>query len=161
MGARYLRLDAQPLTPVYSKETSSKVLEEGFSELLRGDKLCLVGTGFMTQKALKVAEELRQQGVQIGVVDFVKLSNFNQSLLMDTLKRYQQIITLEEGFKGKGGLDNFVQNFLIETGLAKERDIFSFGIPSRYGFSLGSREEIHTCYGIGEKQILERIKESL
>ncbi|MBF0312099.1 MAG: transketolase [Oligoflexia bacterium] len=157
-GARYLRLDAQLQNEIYTKECATSVLQNGLCEIIKGSDLCIVSTGYMTHQALKVAAEFNRDGSKVGVIDFVKFLNFNTSELLSVLKRYRKIITLEEGFKGKGGLDNLIQDFVFEHHLSREHDLASMGIPPRYGFQLGSREDIHTAYGIGRDQIAQKVK---
>jgi len=151
---KYIRLDGKALPALYPAPTALRV-ERGFEELLRGRDLCLVATGCMTHSALAVARQIQPRGLAIGVVDLFLLKQPDETALLETLRRYPRLLTLEEGFVGKGGLD-----MLILELLRRHRCVLpveTVGIPDRYGFEVGSRERHHRLNGMSEADLLERI----
>lgn len=155
---KYLRFDGKPLPKIYSSFESAD-LEKGFYELARGDRLCIVSTGYMTHKALKVANELLNNKIDVGVIDMFILKPINEDLLFDFLKNYQYIITLEEGFINCGGLDSLIANIL--TNKNSKIILKRMGFKDRYVFEMGNREYLHKQVGLDERNILKTIKEVL
>ncbi|MBF0301215.1 MAG: transketolase [Oligoflexia bacterium] len=160
-GGKYLRLDAQNLETIYPREKLTNIISDGFFELLSGEGVCMLATGYMTHKALKIAEHFKKQNKKIGVIDILNLTKFNTKELKRLLHKYQHIVTMEEGFCGRGGLDALLYNFINENNLERDINIVPIGIPLKYGFQLGQREDIHEYYGIGINQTIEKINKIL
>lgn len=152
---KYIRLDAKPLPLIYAGIRSFN-LEDGFYELKKGEKTCLVSTGFMTHRALKIANELKNK-ISVGVIDLFLLKPVNEDLLFDSLKKYEHIITLEEAFIGKGGLDSLISDTLY----SKEPNIKlkKVGFKDRYVFVTGSRDYLHKLNGLDEESIIRIIED--
>lgn len=148
---KYLRFDSKPLPLIYANINDLN-LENGFYELLKGKKLCLVSTGYMTHTALKAAEEIGN----IGVVDIFILKPFNGNLLFKTLKKYEYIITLEEGFINNGGLDSLISSLLHDYQSAIK--LKRLGFKDKYVFDLGDRKYLHKLNNLDEKSIIKIIK---
>ncbi len=151
---KYIRLDAKPLPRIYSTGTKFE-WEKGFYELKKGDNFCIISTGYMTHKALKVAAKLQASGKNIGVVDVFMLKPIDQNALFDKVKHYKTVITLEEAYKNKGGLDSLVLN-LIEGNNAQIK-LKSFGFQDKYLFESGHREFLYQLSGFSDGDIVRMI----
>lgn len=155
---KYIRLDGKPLPQIYHhiKEFN---LEDGFCELSKGEKVCLVSTGYMTHKALKIAKELQNSKINLGVIDVFRLKPVDETLLFEKLKGYECVVTIEEAFINKGGLDSLVLNVL------KNRDsgirLRSLGFKDKYVFEMGSRDYLYGLHGFDEGSIIRTIEECL
>ncbi|MFI3185332.1 MAG: transketolase C-terminal domain-containing protein [Methylococcaceae bacterium] len=152
-GPKYLRFDAQVLPVLY--ENGSPDLDTGFHVHRSGDGVCLVATGYMLHTALKVAESLSAEGHSVGVVDLFDISNFAADQLQKLLSSYAGIVTLEEGFRGRGGVDAMLFEFIARRGLAKP--MLNIGVEGAYRFELGSRAELHEQVGIGPESVLRSV----
>ena len=75
-----------------------------------GKKICLVSTGYMTHKAIKAAGAFDRE--KIGVIDVFLLKPLNERLFVKVLRKYECVITLEEGFINKGGIDSLVSSVI-------------------------------------------------
>lgn len=157
VGPKYLRLDAQVLPPIY--ESATQAVQKGFAVHHTGKQLCLVATGYMVHTALAVAETLAQEGVSIGVIDLVDLAQFSKQDLASAISKYETIVSLEEGFKGRGGMDAMLFDFIAENQLQKR--LVNIGVNGAYRFELGSRKELHEQVGIGPEAVLEKIKKHI
>ena len=153
---KYIRFDSKPLPQIY-KNTDKIILENGFRELKKGRDLCLISTGYMTHKALKVAELLNDEN--IGVMDVFLFKPFNDGLFLRALKKYRYAITLEEGFINKGGLDSLVLSIINNHNLNIRLKRMGFG--DSYVFNPGSRAYLHKMYHLDEEAIMKNIKELL
>jgi len=152
-GPKYLRLDAQVLPAVYE---IGPALEPGFSVLRKGKSVCMVATGFMVHTAMAAEEILRREGVSAGVIDMFDLTTFSPGALISELGSYAHVVTLEEAFVGRGGLDSVIM------GLAANHDmdvrVHGMGVPLRYCFELGTRRHLHDMVGIGVDAVCERVR---
>ncbi|HPL82768.1 MAG TPA: transketolase C-terminal domain-containing protein [Candidatus Omnitrophota bacterium] len=157
-GPKYLRFDGKPVRRLYNDKDKIR-LEEGFFELRKGDDICLLSTGFMTHTAKRVAEKLSLEKKNIGLVDIFLLKGFNRVLLASLLKRYKFVITLEEGFIGKGGLDCLASGLFSKDASAPK--IKSLGFLDAHVFNIGSREYLHSLNKLDENSIIKTVKSLL
>lgn len=155
---KYIRLDGKPLPRIYA-DFKKFNLEDGFCELLKGERVCLVSTGYMTHKALKIRERLPRNKTNIGVIDVFRLKPIDETLLFDSLKGYEWVITIEEAFINKGGLDTLVLNVL------KNRNpcirLKNLGFKDKYVFEMGSRDYLYRLHDFDEESIIRTIEECL
>lgn len=150
IGPKYLRLDAKPLPQIY-KNSRDIIIKDGIKEVKKGKDICLVSTGIMTHKAIGVAKRLVDKGVKVGIIDVFLLKPFNKTLFFKLLNGYKYVVTLEEGFVGKAGLDNLVLDLINEKGL--KIIVRSFGFSDIYAFNVGSRDYLHRLAGLDEQSI--------
>jgi transketolase len=152
-GPKYLRFDAQVLPVLY--EPGATDLNQGFHIHCKGERVCLVATGYMVHTAIKVAKKLAATGQTVGVVDLFDISNFDADRFKSVLSQYAGIVTLEEGFRGRGGVDSMLFDFITRHDL--DARVLNFGVSGAYSFELGTREELHDKVGIGPKYVLSCI----
>ena len=145
IGPKYLRFDAQVLPVIY--ESGAPNLDIGFHVHLQGSGVCLLATGYMMQTALKVADALSASGITAGVVDLFDITNFNDAAMVSLLRNYKGLVTMEEGFRGRGGVDSMMFEFIARHYL--NLPLLNLGVEGGYRFELGSREELHEQVGIG------------
>lgn len=154
---KYIRIDGNPLPQIYTDIKNIR-LENGFSEIIKSKEICLVATGYMTHKALKVADFLNSNNFDIGVVDVFLLKPINEDLFYKTLKKYKTVITLEEAFINKGGLDSLVASILNSrnSNIRTKR----IGFEDRHILNVGKREYLHKLNGLDDASIVKFIKKS-
>ena len=155
---KYMRFDSKTLPLIYNG-ISSVEIKRGFYELIEGSQCCLVSTGYMTHTALKAAEELKKNGISAGVIDVFLLSYFDENILYETLKKYDFIITLEEGFVNKGGLDSLITNILVDN--SSTAKIKRIGFKDSYIFDNGSREYLHSLHNMDYESICAIVKKGI
>ena len=154
-GPKYLRFDAQVLPVVY--EAGAPDLKSGFAVHKQGNPVCLLATGYMLHTALRVAAELEYAGLKVGVIDIFDISNFDEIELINFIRSYQGIVSMEEGFRGRGGLDARLFELISRAHLPHK--ILNIGVEGGYRFELGSREELHEQVGIGPEICFMSIKD--
>lgn len=154
-GPKYLRFDAQVLPIIYDNKPPD--ISKGFNVHKHGEKICLIATGYMVHTALNTAETLAAEGQQLGVIDLFDLTRYSASDLHNVLKPYKGIITLEEGFRGRGGLDSMLFEFLSRRNL--DRKMLNIGVEGTYRFEIGTRTELHEAVGIGPEAVLSSVRE--
>ena len=154
VGPKYLRFDAQVLPVIY--EDNRPDMKQGFFVHKAKGSACLVATGYMLHTALKVAKELEQKGRQVAVIDLFDLAKFDVSHLKQVLSQYRAIVSMEEGFSGRGGMDSLLFDFLANQNL--NIPLLNIGVEAGYRFELGTRQELHEQVGIGPEVSLRRIE---
>lgn len=153
IGPKYLRLDAQVLPVVYS-DTAPEI-SDGYSVHRREGAICLIATGFMLHTALAVADRLQARGLGVGVIDLFDLTGFAEKSLRRELQSYRMIVSMEEGFSGRGGLDALLYNFIGHHEL--DIPLKNIGVEGGYRFELGTRAELHEQVGIGPDVVTRRL----
>lgn len=141
---KYIRFDAKPMTAL---SDSVDNFDNGFRVIKDGEKVAIISTGYMSQKAKEVVKEFN-----ITLIDIYLLNNYKKEVLQKALEKIETIITIEEGFKGCGGLDAEI-NFQF-----KDKKIVNLGFEKKYTFEIGSREFVHEENGIGAEDIIKEIK---
>ena len=157
IGPKYLRFDAQILPVLY--ENQSPDIRNGFNTLRSGKGTCIVATGYPVHTALAVAKTLEQEGLDLGVIDLFDLARFDSKSFLDTIAQYDQLISLEEGFRGRGGLDSMLFDLFARNQM--KRPYLNLGVEGGYRFELGTRQELHEQVGIGPLVVAEKIQNFL
>jgi transketolase len=157
---KYIRFDGKPMPDIY-EDTDDIDFHKGFYELAKGEKVCLVSTGYMSHKALKVASILAEENINVGFIDVFMLKPFNGDSLFKILNNnsYQNVITIEEAFINKGGLGSLISD-ILESKDSTIR-INKMGFKDEYVFNMGNREYLHKLNGLDEKGIVENAKRIL
>jgi transketolase len=155
-GPKYLRFDGKPLPALRVAPPSPNDLERGHQVLRQGGDACLVTTGYMTQRATRLADRLAQSGRLVAVVDVLRFRGDAMAALRAQLLGYRRVVTLEEGFAARGGLDSYVLHACIGMEERSPR-LRCFGIEDRFPFECGPRDALHERYGIREAEVLEAL----
>lgn len=152
-GPKYLRLDAQVLPVIY--EQNAPNIAQGFQKIKSGSDVCLIATGYMVHTSLKVIEELKMVGINASLIDIYDISNFNSSALKNEIYKYSNLVSLEEGFRGRGGLDSMLFDWIRTNNLNTK--LLNIGVEGSYKFELGTRAELHEQVGIGTSVVAQKI----
>lgn len=153
-GPKYLRLDAQALPVLY--EAALPDTGRGYNVLRQGKGICLVATGYMVHTALKVADRLVSGGLDVSVIDLFNLTSFNTESFLPVLRSHAGVVTLEEGFRGRGGLDAMMFDLCERYDI--DIKILNLGVEGTYRFELGTRTDLHEQVGIGAEAAGKSIK---
>ncbi|HQT46616.1 MAG TPA: transketolase C-terminal domain-containing protein [Acidocella sp.] len=153
-GPKYLRLDAQVLPVIYAD--GAPEMQRGFHVHRHGGRIAFVATGYMLHTAFAVAERLRQRGEAVGVIDLFDLARFDAAGLAACLSCYAGIVTMEEGFSGRGGMDALLREFAARH--CPDARLLCLGVEPAYRFDLGTRLELHELVGIGPESTLRAIE---
>jgi transketolase len=153
-GPKYLRLDAQVLPVIY--ESGAPDINVGFHVHRAGKHIALIATGYMVHTALKVAHILEAEGRGVGVIDLFDITHCAGDRLQAELSAYTGVVSLEEGFAGRGGMDSMLFDFISRRGL--QIKLLNLGVEGSYRFELGTRAELHEQVGIGPNVVLSRVR---
>jgi transketolase len=145
---KYFRLDGKPLPSIY-RDCDAIDPERGFHEFFRGGESCILATGYMTQVALRAA---RKSATPIGVIDVFGLTPRDVEPLWKAIRGYRTLVSVEEGFINRGGLDALVAQVLTDHEASIR--LVRLGVDGRHLFELGGRERLHRLCGMDEEAIL-------
>ena len=113
----------------------------------------------MVHTALKVAKNLQEVGIEVGVVDLLDLSKFDSEKMRELLSGYQAVVTMEEGFSGRGGLDSMMFDYIAKQNL--NILMLNIGVTGTYRFEIGERQSLHEQVGIGVQAVTEKVRNFL
>ena len=135
------------------------MLATGFFELSKGKDVCLVSTGYMTHTALKAVSSLKREGIEAGLVDVFFMKTLDEDLFLNAIKKYRHVVTIEEGFINKGGLDSMVSSIIAnrKANIIMER----MGFGDAYVFDIGARDYLHKINRLDEAAIINSVKNIL
>jgi len=152
---KYFRLDGKALPALYGSSDEID-FTRGFSQLKAGRRLAIAATGVMVHQALKVAALFADD---VGVIDLFQLDHADDDALAETLAPYETVVTWEEGFIGRGGLDAYLCLLISAKKLDCRHQ--GFGMPNVFDFSPRTRYEMHNANGFGEEQVVQAVKAAL
>jgi transketolase len=116
----------------------------------------IIASGIMVYKSIEASEILRNDGIDVGVINMSTVKPLDTELLLETSKSCRLIVTAEE-HSIIGGLGSAVCELLSEVHPVK---ICRIGIKDDFGCS-GPPEELLKLYGLTPHNIVKTIKEAI
>jgi transketolase len=156
IGTCYLRLDRLGNQIIHEPNLDFKI---GKSITLRGGLVNanLIVTGIMLGTGLKVADNLKRQGIELGVIQMHTIKPLDKEVIYNCLETSPNLFTLEEHSK-IGGLGSAVAGALAETG--KRFNFKRFGIADSFA-PVGDYEYLLKHYHLTVEDIVGEIKSNL
>jgi len=109
-GPSYIRLDKGVYPVIYENKHE---LQNGFKVVRSIQAVNIISTGYMTSVAIRLVEELEKQGVNVGLLDLMRLKPVDP-LFYKTIENTESLITIEENSL-IGGLGSIVGELLIDN----------------------------------------------
>lgn len=119
-----------------------------------GKSIAVLAIGPLVYEALKAAEKLKKENVDLAVYNMRFVKPFDVDLIGEVAQNFTTIITLEDGSIA-GGFGE-----LIASGLFKLRfsgELHQFGVPDEL-VEHGSPDELYAYCGLDADSIVNRIK---
>jgi transketolase len=149
-GVAFLRT-SRPKTPViYGNDEQFPV---GGAKVLRtGDKVTIVGAGVTLFEALKAADTLKAEDINVTVIDAYSIKPLGKKeILAEAKKTNNTVITVEDHYS-EGGLGDAVAGELSSEGI-KVHKLAVVGIPRS-----GHAAELLAHFGIDAAAIVKKVK---
>ena len=131
-------------------------LEIGRGELLlEGCDVAIVAIGVTVSEAMKAAEQLREDGVSVAVINARFVKPLDKDLIREVARKVKCLVTVEEGCR-MGGFGSAVLEFLSEEecwGLPTK----VIGLPDWY-IEQGPQDLLREKYGLTANGIYEQAK---
>lgn len=150
-GPVYIRFGRASTPAIYDENTKfefGKAIMHG-----DGEDATVFATGIMVAEALKAQEALREEGINIRVVDIHTIKPIDDEMIVKCAKETKKLISIEE-HSVIGGLGTAISEVLTEKCPAK---LVRMGMKDCFGKS-GSAGELLKYYGLTEKEIIEEVK---
>ncbi len=152
---RYIRMDRQALPPIYT-EADTFIIEQGLVEVRPGKKIVLFTNGITMKMAFNIRENLLAQGVELALVDVVKLKPISLERIREVISPYDKIVTYEEHFLS-GGLGSCILEAMADAGICKP--VLRVGIADNYHCENGGRGRLQKLAGIDVESATKKILE--
>jgi transketolase len=152
-GPTYIRLDKGKYPDMTGGNND---FSQGFRVLKPLTDVNIVSSGFMTMRALSVAEALEGRGISIGIVDLYRLKPVTAEFAAVVLGQSKRVVTIEES-SIVGGVGTILAELLAESGLAVR--LTRLAVPDKQFLQYGSREWLQRNNGLDETTLIEVISE--
>ena len=149
-GVCFLRT-SRPKTPViYGNDEKFPV---GGAKVLRtGDKVTIVSAGVTLFEALKAADSLNAEGINVTVIDAYSIKPLGKDVILAAAKKTGNTVITVEDHYSEGGLGDAVAGELSVEGI-KVHKLAVVGIPRS-----GKAEELMAAFGIDAAAIIKKVK---
>ena len=151
-GPVYLRL-CRLATPVIYDENQKFEIGKGY-QFGEGKDATVIATGVTVSEALKAQEKLKEQGINIRVIDMHTIKPIDKDIIVKAAKETNKIITIED-HSIIGGLGTAICEVLSEEYPTK---VTRMGIKDTFGKS-GKAEELMKHFSITAEDIINNIIE--
>lgn len=149
-GPVYLRL-CRMATPVIYDVTDKFEIGKGI-QIGDGTDASIIATGVTVSEALKAGEILKENGVNVRVIDIHTIKPIDRELIVKCAKETKRIITVED-HNIIGGLGTAVCEVLAEEYPTK---VERMGVPDCFGRS-GKAEELMKYFKIDSMAIVNKV----
>lgn len=126
-----------------------------WEELRTGGEICILATGSMVAEALKAAEQLEREGVEIGVINARFVKPLDEPMLSRVLTRSRYVLTAEENVLS-GGFGSAVLEFAARFVPRYRAEIETVALPDKF-IEHGSQEELRRRYGLTADALVQRV----
>jgi len=134
-----------------------KVLPWGKGEVIKeGEGAVLVGIGRMVDTCMQAAELLSKEGIEVGVVNARFAKPLDEALLLQLVKKYPSVLTVEENVLS-GGFGSRVMQLYNQYGLLSNLNFESLGIPDHF-IEHGSPKILLEECGLTPENIVSHVK---
>jgi len=149
-GIHFLRT-SRPKTPViYNNDEQFPV--GGAKVLRQGDKVTVVGAGVTLFEALKAADQLKGEGINITVIDAYSIKPLGKKEILEAAKKTNHTVITVEDHYPEGGLGDAVAGELSSEGV-KVHKLAVNGLPRS-----GQPNELLAHFGIDAAAIVKKVK---
>ncbi|HEV2208908.1 MAG TPA: transketolase [Verrucomicrobiae bacterium] len=151
-GVCFLRTSRPKTAVIYNNDEAFPI---GGAKVLRqapGDKVTVVAAGITLHEALKAADELKNQGLGITVIDAYSIKPLAGDVIGQAAQQTGNVVVTVEDHYAEGGLGDAVAGELSAAGV-KVHKLAVFELPHS-----GKPEELLAKYGIDAAAIVRKVK---
>jgi transketolase len=153
-GPVYMRLPRGNV-PLVLDEYNYK-FELGKAKMIRdGNAVLVIASGFMTMRALEVAEQLKADGIEVAVLHVPTIKPLDDATILAEVRRLGRLVVVAENHSVIGGLGEAVAGLLMRSGVATA--FRQIGLPDEF-LDAGALPTLHDRYGISTQMMSQQIK---
>jgi transketolase len=131
--------------------------ELGKAKLLRnGADVLVISSGFMTMRALEVAEVLRQDNIGVAVLHCPTIKPLDEPAILDAVRHRSRLVVVAENHSVVGGLGEAVASALLRNRVQPAAFQLA-GLPDAF-LDAGALPTLHDRYGISCNALAGRIR---
>jgi transketolase len=124
--------------------------------LVDGDEVLIISSGFMTMRALEVAQALKADKIGVAVLHCPTIKPLDEVTILAEVLRKPRLVVVAENHSVVGGLGEAVASSLLQNGVAPARFRLA-GLPDAY-LDAGALPTLHDRYGISTEALSGRVK---
>lgn len=150
-GPVYLRLSRAEVPTIFN-ESYKFELGKGV-QLTEGNDVTIIATGYMVQKSLEAAEQLKEKGINVRIINIHTIKPIDKELIIKCAKETGAVITVEE-HSIYGGLGSAVAEVLIMEYIVPMEII---GVQDTFA-ETGAYELLLNKYGLCTENIINTVQ---
>ncbi|CAN7473137.1 transketolase family protein [Acidovorax sp. LjRoot118] len=124
--------------------------------LVDGDEVLIISSGFMTMRALEVAQALKADNVGVAVLHCPTIKPLDEETILAEVQRKPRLVVVAENHSVVGGLGEAVASSLLQNSVQPARFRLA-GLPDAF-LDAGALPTLHERYGISTAALSSRIK---
>ena len=154
-GPVYMRL-ARGNVPLVLDEYDYR-FELGKAKLLRdGNDVLMISSGFMTMRALEVAQALQADNIGVAVLHCPTIKPLDEAAIIEAVKYKHRLVVVAENHSVVGGLGESVASTLLRHRV-QPAGFELAGLPDAF-LDAGALPTLHDRYGISRDALGARVK---
>ena len=154
-GPVYMRL-ARGNVPLVLDEYDYQ-FELGKAKMLRdGNEVLVISSGFMTMRALEVAQALQADSIGVAVLHCPTIKPLDEAAIIEAVKSKHRLVVVAENHSVVGGLGEAVASVLMRHRVQPAAFQLA-GLPDAF-LDAGALPTLHDRYGISRDALADRIK---
>lgn len=131
--------------------------ELGRAQLIRdGAEALVISSGFMTMRALEVAERLRADGLGVAVLHSPTIKPLDDATILHQAMKPGRLVVVAENHSITGGLGEAVAGLLMREGV-RPAGFRQVALPDAF-LDAGALPTLHDRYGISTEAFAARLK---
>lgn len=150
-GPVYLRLSRLATPVIYNEDQKFEIGKA--IQIGDGTDATIFATGVTVSEALKAQEQLKENGIEVRVVDIHTIKPIDRDIIIKCAKETKKLISIED-HNVIGGLGSAISEVLTDE---CPTELIRLGINDTFGKS-GNAVELMEYFGITAKRIIENVK---
>lgn len=150
-GPVYLRLSRAEVPTIFD-ESYKFELGKGV-QLTEGNDVTIIATGYMVQKSLEAAEQLKEKGINVRIINIHTIKPIDKELIIKCAKETGAVITVEEhsiyGGLGSAVAEVLVMEYIVPMEIIGVQDTFA---------ETGAYELLLNKYGLCTENIINTVQ---
>jgi transketolase len=154
-GPVYMRL-LRGNVPLVLDEYDYK-FELGKAKMLReGADVLVISSGFMTMRALEVAQTLAADRIGVAVLHCPTIKPLDEATIVEAVRRKPRLVVVAENHSVVGGLGEAVASALLRARV-QPAGFELAGLPDAF-LDAGALPTLHERYGVSTEALARRVK---
>ena len=152
-GPLYVRLHRNPVADLYDPDTYKFEWGKANTVVDNGSDMTMIVSGILLKKAVDAAAALKEQGINVRVLDMTTLKPLDNEAVLKAAKETGAIMTIED-HTIFGGLGSAVSEVVVQNCPVPMEIV---GIQDRFGES-GDPELLYRDHGMDTQSIIAKAK---